>query len=45
MACATLRAVLKSAAFRPSWMVLPSSKGVGTEASTVAPSGIRPADK
>lgn len=45
IACATRRAVLKSAAFKPSKMVLPSSSGVGTEASTVAPSGMRPADR
>ncbi len=45
MACATLRAVWKSEAFRPRLMVSPSLSGVGTERSTCAPWGTRPAER
>ena len=43
MACATRRAVWKSDAFRPSVIESPSLSGVGTERSTCAPCGMRPA--
>jgi hypothetical protein len=45
MALATARAVAKSLLLRSSRMLSPWFSGVGTERSTVAPSGMRPADR